>query len=353
MKAVFVCVLALAALLVSAQVVDLTPENFDSVVDGSKNVFVEFFAPWCGHCKNLAPSWELLGGAFAGQDDVVIAKVDADSHRELGTRFGVSGFPTLKLFSKGDAAKPKDYSGGREFDDLVKYVAEETGARAKVAPKPVSKVTVLDPVNFEQVIQDKSKHVFVEFYAPWCGHCKHLAPDWEKLGLAFQNEHDVVIAKVDADKHKPLGEKFGVSGFPTLKFFPKDNKAGESYEAGRDLESLVAEVNKRAGLKRTSKGLFESTVGRTAELDQLASTYLRDVKTREATLKAAEAAVKKAHDPNLEWYVKFMRAIEKKGVAFVEAEKTRLEGYLGDNKVEAKKADEFSIRLNVLEAFKA
>jgi len=317
-------------------------------------VFVEFFAPWCGHCKNLAPTWDQLGDSLKDSaDTVVIAKVDADSHREIGGKFGVSGFPTLKLFPKGGKDAPKEYSGGREFDDLVKYVADETGAKAKAPPKPVTKVAVVDPQNFEQVVNDPSKVVFLEFYAPWCGHCKHLAPDWEKLALAFQNEPNVVIAKVDADQHRDIGTKFGVSGFPTLKFFNKENKAEpELYEQARDLDSLVAEVNRRAGTKRTTTGLFQSEVGRIAELDSLASTFVRDLKSRDKSLKEAEAASKGSKDANAEWYVKYMRAIEKKGDVFVSQEKSRLEGYLADGKTDSKKIDEFSIRINILDAFK-
>ena len=56
--------LAAVAATCAAEVVDLTPSNFDSVVDGSKHVFVEFFAPWCGHCKALAPEYEKVGETF-------------------------------------------------------------------------------------------------------------------------------------------------------------------------------------------------------------------------------------------------------------------------------------------------
>ena len=55
----------------------------------------------CGHCKRLAPAYEEVGRAFDNVDSVLIAKVDADSERDLGSRFGVRGFPTLKFFPKG------------------------------------------------------------------------------------------------------------------------------------------------------------------------------------------------------------------------------------------------------------
>jgi protein disulfide-isomerase A6 len=354
MKAVLaVALIAFVAFVGASAVIDLTPENFDSVVDGSKSVFIEFFAPWCGHCKNLAPVWDELGEAFKTSKDVVIAKVDADAHRELGTRFGVQGFPTLKLFTKGgDKTAPTDFNGGRELDDLVKFVGEQTGAAGRLN-KPVTKVVVLTPDNFDAVVLDKSKTVFVEFYAPWCGHCKSLAPDWEKLGLAFQNEANVVIAKVDADAHKSIGEKFGVSGFPTLKFFPADNKAGVPYESGRDLATLVSEVNTKAGTQRKTDGLFEDSVGRVTELDELAEYFLSKPGDRVKTIAQAEEAAKKSGNANADWYVKFMKAIDKKGADWVGQETARVQGYLNERKVEAKKIDELSIRLNILTAFKA
>ena len=60
--------------------------------------------PGCGHCKNLAPAYEQVADAFTGESDVIIAKVDADADRDLGSRFGVSGFPTLKFFEKSTTA---------------------------------------------------------------------------------------------------------------------------------------------------------------------------------------------------------------------------------------------------------
>ena len=80
---------------------------------------------------------------------------------------------------------------------------------------------VLDPSNFEAIALDETKDVLVEFYAPWCGHCKTLTPKYEKVAETFAAEGNVVVAKVDADAHRDLGSKYDVSGFPTIKFFPK------------------------------------------------------------------------------------------------------------------------------------
>jgi protein disulfide-isomerase A6 len=284
----------------------------------------------------------------------VIAKVDADSHRELGSRFGVSGFPTLKLFLKGnDVSSPIQFeAGNRDLDTLVSYLNTHAGTKGRVA-KAATKVVVLDPSNFDAVVMDKSKTVFVEFYAPWCGHCKHLAPDWEKLAVAFQNEEDVVIANVDADSHKSLGSRYGVTGFPTLKLFPKDNKEGVAYEQARDLQTMVDTVNRQAGAKRKTDGSFESTVGRVTALDVLAEVFMAKPAERVKTIKEAEEAAAKSGQANAEWYVKFMKAIDKKGAEWVAQESARVQSYLAERKVEAKKLDELSVRLNILAAFKA
>jgi len=343
--------LFLSLVFCDGNVKDLTPENFDSFVDGSKAAFVEFFAPWCGHCKNLAPAYEVVGDAFAKIPDVVIAKVDADKHKDLGGRFGVSGFPTLKFFPKGSTT-PEDYEGGRDTQDIIDFINRRTGSRAKVSKAP-SDVVILDSSNFDQIVLDNNKHVLVEFYAPWCGHCKKLAPTWEKLANVFKNEDEVVIANIDADKYGDVGSRFGVSGFPTLKFFPKDNKEGIAFEGGRELSDFVKYINEKTGAKRTESGRLEETFGRVSSLDVIASTFLSSDKN--SVLKTAEEKVKTlqgAEATHGDLYVKYMNAIIKKGNSFVETEKERLSKIIEGGSVSSQKIDEFTVRKNIISQFK-
>jgi protein disulfide-isomerase A6 len=349
MKVVFLFfVLCVASIFATGPVV-LTPDNFDSIVDGSKNVFVKFYAPWCGHCKAMVGAYEEVAAAFAKESDVVIADLDADQHKDLATRFGVSGFPTLKFFKKG-STDPVDYNGGREAADIVEYVNQQAGSKARIA-KAASHVTVLTPDNFDSIVLDESKDVFVEFYAPWCGHCKRLTPIWEKLAGVFKSDKDVVIANVDADAHKDLGGRYGVTGFPTLKYFSKTDKSGEAYSGARELTDLVNHVNSKAGTQRLENGHLADTVGRDDHLDELAHKFFTNSGDRASILSETEAAVSKSSNPHANWYAKFMSVIIKKGDDWVETEKTRVKGLLDGGNLSSDKIDEFVIRTNVLNAF--
>jgi protein disulfide isomerase family A protein 3 len=100
-------------------VVTADPTNFESVMDQSKNVLIEFYAPWCGHCKMLKPEYAKVGTAFEGDDGVVVAKMDADQHK-VPDGWDVQGFPTIFFVPRG--GPPVPYEGARSADALVEFV---------------------------------------------------------------------------------------------------------------------------------------------------------------------------------------------------------------------------------------
>ena len=81
--------------------------------------------------------------------------------------------------------------------------------------------TFNDLDDFNRYVSDHSEsHVtLVKFFAPWCGHCKHLAPVWQQLAVEFNNNEKVTIAQVDCTTHDPICSKHSVRGFPTLTMF--------------------------------------------------------------------------------------------------------------------------------------
>ena len=132
---------------------------------------------------------------------------------------------------------------------------------AIIAANAVSSVLDLIPNNFDQVVLKSGKPALVEFFAPWCGHCKTLAPVYEELAQNFAFAGDKLsIGKVDADDHKELGRRFGVQGFPTLKWFDGESDTPQDYNGGRDLESLSKWITDKTGLKPKAKKALPSAV---------------------------------------------------------------------------------------------
>ncbi|TYZ62305.1 hypothetical protein PybrP1_009752 [[Pythium] brassicae (nom. inval.)] len=128
--------LALASLLLLAaaeysakdDVVILTDKNFEREVLKSADYWlVEFYAPWCGHCKNLEPEFKAAAKKLKKQ--ARLGAVDATAHQALAQKYGIQGYPTLKEFG-ANKDKPTDYRGGRTKKDIVQYVTSSEEAKA-------------------------------------------------------------------------------------------------------------------------------------------------------------------------------------------------------------------------------
>ncbi|KAF2405050.1 disulfide isomerase [Trichodelitschia bisporula] len=333
-------------------VIDLIPSNFDDIVlKSGKPALVEFFAPWCGHCKTLAPIYEELAQKFQfAEDKVVIAKVDADEHKDLGRRFGVQGFPTLKWFD-GKSKDPVDYKSGRDLDSLSAFISEKTGIKARTAPKPPSNVVMLSDQSFKTLIGG-DKNVLVAFTAPWCGHCKTLAPIWEALATTFKLEPNVVIAKVDAEapESKQTAQDQGVTGYPTIMYFPAGSKEPKAYGGGRVETAFVEFLNENAGTHRVAGGGLTAAAGTIATLDALVQKALGAGKDLGSIADDLVAAAKKEADPLAAYYGRVAGKV-KSNAGYVKKELGRLEGILKKGGLAPEKVDELTKRANVLRKF--
>jgi len=176
-------------------------------------VLVEFYAPWCGHCKTLEPEYAKAAQKLR-KNGLYLAKVDATKEGALAKEHFVQGFPTIILFRNGE--KVEDYDGGRTSGEIVEYM--ERHADPNWAPPP-SAVLTLSQDNFTKTAKGKDI-MLVMFYAPWCKHCKQLEPEYEGAAVELK-DWGITLAKVDGTKEKELADQYNIHGWPTLRLLRK------------------------------------------------------------------------------------------------------------------------------------
>ena len=246
-------------------VVVLTEKNFDEVIQTNLMVLVDFYAPWCGHCKNLEPEYKKAASIIrrSGTPPVLLAKVDATSEKELASRFDIDGYPTLLIFEH--SFTPQAYAGPRTAEGIVEYLRSWKAPKPAKASNAISSspgqlpsgeadaVVVLTESNFDQTIMTNPM-VLVEFYAPWCGHCKTLEPEYSKAASMIRKAGNppVVLAKVDATVEKDLATRFSVKGYPTLKLFERSVANPSPYEGPRDANGIVEHLRRLGGPPSTA-----------------------------------------------------------------------------------------------------
>jgi protein disulfide-isomerase A1 len=167
----------------------------------------------------------------------------------LGEFIGVdtSMLPTIRLLDPKDNMKKFNYEGKineLSVDSLKKFIEDFKGGKlsaflkSEEIPADNSQpVKVIVGKSFKNMVLDSDSDVLMEFYAPWCGHCKKLAPIYDELAAELKDVKDLVIAKMDATANEVDG--VDIRGYPTLKFYPKGNKSSPvEYEGERDLAGL-------------------------------------------------------------------------------------------------------------------
>lgn len=227
-----------------------------NVVNGKDPVYiVEFFADWCGHCKQFVPEYEKAAEALEG-----VVPVVAVSDKSVMGSLGIQGFPTIKARVKGQW---HEFKGARTASAVVDFALAELSSSVKSklggkkGPGP-SEVVVLTDRNFdEKVMKDDKNTWFVEFYAPWCGHCKSLAPEWEKT--AHELKGKVKVGKLDATTETVISARFEVNGFPTLILFPQGTKTdnvANRYDGPRRTSDLVSYALEHAAVQAKADQLL-------------------------------------------------------------------------------------------------
>jgi protein disulfide-isomerase-like protein len=218
------CAVALLSLLslASAQVVVLTDDNFEEKT-AQGDWLLEFYAPWCGHCKRLEPVWDELASSSVKRKDLNVGKVDCTTNPLLKTRFQIKGFPTIYLL-KDKQLYPYS-SGKRQLENFLEF--DENGySNVATTPWPTPTPPQVPSKDVLELTADNLNLLtnggkwFVTFYAPWCPHCKSLMPTWKEAAEHLQGK--VNLAKLDCTAEPLICYWFDITAYPILKFFAGD-----------------------------------------------------------------------------------------------------------------------------------
>jgi protein disulfide-isomerase A6 len=186
--------------------------------------------------------------------------------------------------------------------------------------------------------------------------CKTLAPVWEKVAADFAAEPSVLIAKIDAEAEnaKATAKEQEVSGYPTIKFFPKGSTTPETYQSGRDEVSIVDFVNSKAGTFRVAGGGLNSKAGTIEAIDTIIAKYISSgaIKDADAVTKEITKAIGDLKDKSVEYYLRTLSKITG-NPEYAMKEQTRLAGLLKKGGLAPEKIDEMTKRSNILAKFLA
>lgn len=353
---ILTAILALASSDEAGTILKLTDANMDAMLATYPFLFVKFFAPWCGHCKNMAEDYENLAKSFSKHSQSIrIAELNGDEAPSSAQKYNIEGYPTLLLFKKGaDQPTPLPDNTPRTLQGMSEFLSRETKLTGAPIAAPPSFVSILSSDSFDRTLQDKC--ALVDFYAPWCGHCKTLNPIYEKLAFAFRAEPTVVIGKVDCTVHPDLGERFSIGGYPTIKFFQGSTSSPQAdYREPRDLKSLVNYINSKCRTSRNVDGTLTEAFARSKEAETLIVQFMASSSPQEKKdlLKKVEKATQNlSRQEYVKFYTTYMTRVLEKGPSYVAAELERIEGLLAQqDRLDPQTLDSFTVRRRILKVF--
>ncbi|KAM4608743.1 dnaJ homolog subfamily C member 10 isoform 2-T2 [Polymixia lowei] len=210
---------------VSAHVTTLTPHNFPS--DRKEPWLVDFFAPWCPPCRALLPELRKASIQLAGQ--MRFGTLDCTIHHDLCTMYNIQAYPTTVIFNRSSI---HEYEGQHTSDGILDFIQD------LVNPS----VVVLDPTSFTERVKGRTAEQIwaVDFYAPWCGPCQVLLPEWRRMARLVSGL--VQVGSVDCQKHHTFCQTQGVKSYPEIRLYPPNAQRPHSYMSyngwHRDAQSL-------------------------------------------------------------------------------------------------------------------
>jgi len=230
-------------------VIDFNHDSAQKIFGGEiKSHLLMFLSKEAGHLDQYVETARLVAKEFRDQVLFVSINSDEEDHQRILEFFGMQKeeVPSMRLIRlEDDMAKYKPEKGEISEESIRSFVQKFLNGDLKQhllsqdLPEDWDKTPVktLVATNFDEVVFDKDKDVFVEFYAPWCGHCKQLVPIYDQLGEKYADSESVVIAKIDATANELEHTK--ITSFPTIKYYRRGDNQVIDYQGERTLDAMV------------------------------------------------------------------------------------------------------------------
>lgn len=229
-------------------VIEFTQESAQKIFGGEiKNHLLLFISKTSDDFQKILDDFKAAAGDFKGKVLHIYIDIDSDDNQRILEFFGLKteDCPSIRFINLGeDMSKFKPDFTDLTTDNIKAFTQGVVDGKIKAhlmsedIPEDWDKtpVKVLVGKNFAEVAKNPEVAALVEFYAPWCGHCKQLAPIWDELGEKYKDNKEIVIAKMDSTANEL--EDVKVQSFPTIKYFPKGDQGVVDYNGERTLEGF-------------------------------------------------------------------------------------------------------------------
>jgi len=223
-------------------------EDFDKILAENELVVVDFTAAWCGPCQMIGPKFKEMakkqrdsGKNMLDTEKLVkFVKVEQTENKEIVEKAGVSCYPSFYLYKNGEKVEAVEGSDEEKLKLQIKKLINPDHVEVHYANFAETKA------DFDKILADNKKAVFVDFTASWCPPCKMIKPIFEELAETHKDLEGVKFVKIDVDENEEVSQENAIRSMPTFKVFVDGKEVPEDGFGGASVEKLKAMVEKYA-----------------------------------------------------------------------------------------------------------
>lgn len=219
----FVIVEALTLFSPASLVQKLSLEDLSSLRNSEHVWLVQFYTTTSKACEKFVGEYEEIARALRGV--VKVAAFDATNHQGLLDGHSDSDLPLLRIYSS-HLTEPTFYKGEKILNKVVDHLFQVIHAKilSQIAKRDLTnQVMDLTDETFDDLVLNSKEMWLVEFYTSWCEHCKILAPEFSATAKFLQGK--ARFGSIDAMLYPSVPHRLGVIDFPTIMYFPPDDKS--------------------------------------------------------------------------------------------------------------------------------